>query len=104
MALKEKLLDLVQKKQSIYLPRRTPRILPPEGMTTLGRRVGIEKQLSSRVNRTSGNRSGNRGNRSYRSEPVPVPVGSQPVQIQNLNLNSKNEKKLTKFSKILQGV
>jgi hypothetical protein len=49
----------------------------------------------SRVNRTGGNRSG----------PVPVPAGSQPVPIQNLNLNSKNEKKkLTKFSKILQGV
>jgi hypothetical protein len=39
--------------------------------------------------KTCGNRYENRGNRSYRSGPVPVPVGSQPVQIQILNLNSK---------------
>jgi hypothetical protein len=58
----------------------------------------------SRVNRTGGNRSGNRGNRSYRSGPVLVPVGSQPVQIQILNLNSKKIKNLTKLSKILQRV
>jgi hypothetical protein len=43
----------------------------------------------SRVNRTGGNRSG----------PVPVPAGSQPVPIQNLNLNSKNEKKTHKILK-----
>jgi hypothetical protein len=49
-------------------------------------------QPPARVYRTGGNWSGNRGNRSYRSGLVPVPAGSQPVQIQNLNLNSKNEK------------
>jgi hypothetical protein len=42
--------------------------------------------LPTRVYRTGGNRFG------------PVPVGSQPVQIQNLNLNLKNEK----VSKILK--
>ena len=41
------------------------------------------------VNLTVGNRSGLTGNRSNRSGPVPVPTGSQPVQIQILNLNSK---------------
>jgi hypothetical protein len=46
--------------------------------------------ISDRVNRTGGNRPGNRGNQSYRSGPVLV--GSQPVQIQNINLNSKNKK------------
>jgi hypothetical protein len=54
--------------------------------------------------RVSGNRLGNRGNRSYRSGSISVLVGSQPVQIQILNLNLKNENNLTKFSKILQGV
>jgi hypothetical protein len=39
-----------------------------------------------------------------KNSPVPVLAGSQPSQIQNLNLNSKNEKKLTKFSKIFKGV
>ena len=43
----------------------------------------------SMVNLTVGNRSGLTGNRSNRSGPVPVPTGSQPVQIQILNLNSK---------------
>jgi hypothetical protein len=37
------------------------------------------------VNRIGGNRSVNCENRSNRSGPVPV--GSQPIQIQNLNLN-----------------
>ena len=36
--------------------------------------------------------------------PVPVSAGTQPAKIQNLNLNSKNEKFLKKFLKILQGV
>jgi hypothetical protein len=52
----------------------------------------VQSQLLIRVHRTGGNGSGNCGNRCYRSGPVPVPIGSQPVQIQNLNLNSKNEK------------
>jgi hypothetical protein len=60
--------------------------------------------FATRVNRTGGNRSGNRGNRSNRSGPVPVPAGSQPVQIQILNLNSKNEKISQNSQKILQGV
>jgi hypothetical protein len=44
------------------------------------------------------------GNRSYRSGPVPVPAGSQPVEIQNLNLNSKNEIISQNSQKILQDV
>jgi len=56
------------------------------------------------VNLTGGNRSGLTGNRSNRSGPVPVPTGSQPVQIQILNLNSKKWKILKKFLKIFQGV
>jgi hypothetical protein len=55
-----------------------------------------------RVNRTGWNQSGNRGNRLYRFGSVLV--GSQPVQIQNLNLISKKVQNLTKFSKVLQGV
>ena len=46
------------------------------------------------------NRAGNRGNWSNRSEPVPA--GFKPVQIQNSNLNFKNEKFSKKFLKILQ--
>ena len=47
---------------------------------------------------TDRNRSGYRGNRSNRFGSVPIWGGYKPVQIQNLNLNSKNEKNL----KILQ--
>jgi len=53
---------------------------------------------------TVGNRSGLTGYRSNRSGPVPVSAGTQPAKIQNLNLNSKNEKFLKKFLKILQVV
>ena len=55
-----------------------------------------------RVPLTAGNRSGLTGYRSNRSGPVPVSAGTQPAKIQNLNLNSKNEKFLKKFLKILQ--
>src|SRR6185437_9623863 len=57
---------------------------------------------SDRVNLTGGNRSGFTGYRSNRSGPVPVSAGTQPAKIQNLNLNSKNEKFSKKFLKILQ--
>jgi hypothetical protein len=65
------------------------------GITSKLWKVGAVHRISrdrSRVNRAGGNRSGNRGNQSYRSGPFPVPTGCQPVQIQNLNLNSKNKK------------
>ena len=58
---------------------------------------------TSRVYKTGGNRSGLTGYRSNRSGPVPVWAGTKPAQIQNLNLNSKNEKFPKKFLKILQG-
>jgi len=58
--------------------------------------------VAPRVNLTGGNRSGLTGYRSNRSGPVPVSVGTQPAKIQNLNLNSKNEKFSKKFLKILQ--
>jgi len=45
-----------------------------------------------RVHQTGGNRSGLTGYRSNRSGPVSVSAGTQPAKIQNLNLNSKNEK------------
>ena len=48
--------------------------------------------VALRVKKTGGNRSGLTGYRSNWSGPVPVSAGTQPVQIQNLNLNSKNEK------------
>ena len=57
----------------------------------------------SRVHQTVGNRSGLTGYRSNRSGPVPVWSGMKPVQIQNLNLNSKKWKIPKKFLKILQG-
>ena len=47
---------------------------------------------SAQVQQTGGNRS----YRSNRSGPIPVWTGTKPAQIQNSNLNSKNEK----FSKI----
>jgi len=52
---------------------------------------GVEPRAAptTRVNRTVGNRSGLTGYRSNRSGPVPVRSGMKPVQIQNLNLNSK---------------
>ena len=56
-----------------------------------------------RVYKTGGNRSGLTGYRSNRSGPVPVWAGIKPVQIQNSNLNSKNEKFPKNFLKILQG-
>jgi len=43
------------------------------------------------------------GYRSNRFGPVPVSAGTQSAKIQNLNLNSKNEKYPKKFLKILQG-
>jgi len=45
--------------------------------------------MLTRVHLTGGNRSGLTGYRSNRSGPVPVSAGTQPAQIQNLNLNSK---------------
>ena len=53
--------------------------------------------VATRVNLTGGNRSGLTGYRSNRSGPVPVPAGTQSDKIQNLNLNSKNEKFSKKF-------
>ena len=53
----------------------------------------------TRVNQTVGNRTGLTGYRSNRSGPVPVWSGMKPVQIQNLNLNSKNKKFPKKISK-----
>ena len=58
---------------------------------------------TTRIHLTGGNRSGLTGYRSNRSGPVPVWAGTKPVQIQNLNLNSKKWKILKKFLKILQG-
>ena len=51
----------------------------------------------SRVHQTGGIRSGLTSYRSNRSGPVSVWAGTKPTQIQNLNLNSKNEKFLKKF-------
>ena len=56
----------------------------------------------SRVKKTGRNRSGNRGYRSNRPGPVPVPAGFKPAQIQILNLNFKTWKNPKKFLKILQ--
>ena len=58
----------------------------------------------SRVKKTGRNRSGNRGYRSNRPGPVPVPAGSNRAQIQILNLNSKKWKNPQKILKILQVV
>ena len=51
------------------------------------------------VHKTVGNRSGLIGYRLNRSGPVPVWAGIKPVQIQNLNLNSKEWKIPKKISK-----
>ena len=58
------------------------------------KRVAHRPRLAfeSRVCKTGGNRSGLTGYRSNRSGPVPVWAGTKPAQIQNSNLNSKNEK------------
>ena len=56
----------------------------------------------SRVYLTGGNWSG-LPVKPVRSGPVPVWAGTKPAQIQNLNLNLKNEKFLKKFLKILRG-
>ena len=48
--------------------------------------------VMTKVNLTGGNWSGLTGYRSNRSGPVSVWAGTKPVQIQNLNLNSKNKK------------
>ena len=58
---------------------------------------------TTRVHQTVGNRSGLTGYRWNRSGPVPVWSGMKPVQIQNLNLNSKKWKIPKKFLKIFQG-
>jgi len=58
--------------------------------------------LRSTVKKTGRNRSGNRGYRSNRPGPVPVPAGFKPAQIQILNLNFKTWKNPKKFLKILQ--
>ena len=50
-----------------------------------------------RIPLTGGNQSGLTGYRSNRSGPVLVWAGIKPAQIQNLKLNSKNEK-ITKKS------
>ena len=54
--------------------------------------TGLKQSVIDKVNLTGGNRSGLTGYRSNRSGPVPVSAGTQPAKIQNLNLNSKNEK------------
>jgi len=59
-------------------------------------------RIVSRVKKTGRNRSGNRGYRSNRPGPVPVPAGFKPAQIQILNLNFKTWKNPKKFLKILQ--
>ena len=56
-------------------------------------------RIMSRVNLTCGNRSGLTDYRSNRFGPVPVSAGTQPVKIQNLNLNLKNEKFSKKIPK-----
>jgi len=60
----------------------------------------VPSRVSARVPQTVGNWTGLTG---YRSGSVPVWSGMKPVQIQNLNLNSK-KKIPKKFLKILQGV
>ena len=55
--------------------------------------------VTTRVNQTGGNRSNLTGYRPNRFGLVSVWAGTKSVQIQNLNLNLKNEK----FLKILQG-
>ena len=61
-----------------------------------GRGAGFTKPMGTGpvwpVTQTGGNRSGLTGYRSNQSGPVSVRAGTKPVQIQNLNLNSKNEK------------
>ena len=59
--------------------------------------IGRDERVMIRVYLTGGNRSDLTGYRSNRSGPVWASI--KPAQIQNLNLNSKNEK----FLKILQG-
>ena len=66
-------------------------------------RVACLHVLACRVNQTGGNRSGLTDYRSNRSGPVSVWAGIKPAQIQNSNLNLKNEKFLKKILKILQG-
>ena len=83
-------------------PPSRPRQLLLAGCT-VGYRACPFAYLSSRVNKTVGNRSGLTGYRSNRSGPVTVSAGTQPAQIQNSNLNSKNKKFSKKFLKILQG-
>ena len=64
--------------------------------------VKLARRHVTRVKKTGRNRSGNRGYRSNRPGPVPVPAGFKPAQIQILNLNFKTWKNPKKFLKILQ--
>jgi len=75
-------------------------------LTLFINRAKADNQLGGvvpRVHQTGGNRSGLTDYRSNRSGPVSVWAGIKPAQIQNSNLNLKNEKFLKKILKILQG-
>ena len=87
------------RREPLETERGGPRSLPPLGAPSwpqLARLLptssptGWRRHTSTSVNQTGGKRSGLTGYRSNRSGPVPA--GTQPVKIQNLNLNSKNEK------------
>ena len=59
------------------------------GVEKVRARIYSARGGSGQVHQTVGNWSGLAGYRSNRSGPVPVLSGMKPVQIQNLNLNSK---------------
>jgi hypothetical protein len=65
----------------------------------------LHPPTTAMVLNTSGNQSGYRGNRSYRSEPVAVPVGSQGIQFKIFKFEFqklKNVKKSKNTSRFIE--
>jgi hypothetical protein len=76
--------------QSIFIVSFVERMITRESFAI---REGERREwLRSRVSLTVGNRSGYRGNQTYRSRPVTVPAGYQPVGLKIFRFEFKQLK------------